>query len=249
VFAILFLALAPGQFIESKDFAPEKQRAALEATAGIFQPTTRVEGTAVIVKQKDGALILLTAAHNVPVNGGDQVTLELFTAKSYPNVHVKIEEAFVKERMINEDLAVVVAPLKEPAAGLPICPKAKLPTPERFPFNVLTVGCDDAFGKPKLLTDRVLGKRPVPKRDGSRAMFWEAEHAQARGRSGGPLIDARGYVMGICSGIDVEKGKGYYTYITDIHKALDRTGFRWVYEESSAGSASQPGSDPRKVEK
>jgi len=228
VLPTLLLALAPGQFVESSDFPRDKQQAALEATANIFQPATRNEGTAVIVKHRDGRIVLLTAAHNVPVNGGDDMTLELFTAKSYPKVHVQIEHATVRARMPNEDIAVVEAPLADAPGVVRICPKNQLPKVERFSFPALTVGCDDVMAMPKAQVDSVIGKKIPIRPDSQGALFWETAKPQALGRSGGPLLDKRGYLIGVCSG--VQNGRGYYTYINDIYRALDSKGYSWLVE-------------------
>ena len=234
---VLLAAQAPNPYVESKDFPRAKQEAALAATAGIFIPTSRMEGTAVIVKHADSRITLLTAGHNVPVKDGIEVELELYTPKSYPNVHAKLR-GFVKARMPNEDLAVVVAECKEAPGVLSICPKAKLPIPELFPFPALTVGCDDVMGKPKCEADLVVGKQYITKPDRTAAQFWETQRAQAVGRSGGPLVDSRGYLMGICSGI--KNKKGYYTYISEIHKALDNAGFRDLYLEDRKDQPAAP---------
>jgi hypothetical protein len=233
VFAALLLSLIPGQYTESKDFPRDKQRASLEATVGLFQPASREEGTAVFVGYKNGVAFLLTANHIVkPVPDGDRLRLELFTDKSYPKVHQAIETALLRARMPNEDLALVVAPLKEPPPNvLRICPPGKLPRRERFPFPALTVGCDDALGRPRNLVDTVRGRKLVKKPDGSAAVYWECERPQARGRSGGPLVDARGYLLGICSG--VQNQHGYYTYIEEIYGALKREGYAWLYEDEN----------------
>lgn len=229
--ATLFLALLPAQYVDSKEFAQDRQKAALEATVALYHPSSGGEGTAVFVKHKDGVAYLLTAAHNVPDGDrGDVVNLDLFTAKSYPNAATRIEGAFVRVRMENEDIALVLAPMKDaPPSVLPICPKSKLPRPERTPFPVLTVGCNGEKGRPILILDRVLGKELVSKPNGTRAVFWQAEREQAKGRSGGPLIDSRGYLMGICSGI--QKGRGYYSCIDEIQRSLERASYGWLFAE------------------
>jgi len=232
VFASLLLALMPGQYVDNKDFPREKQEAALAATAGIVHQATNGEGTAVIVNydQAKGVVYLLTAAHVVPPGeGGDWVNLEFFTPKKFPNVDLKAG-GFVIARMANEDIAVVRAavPSGTKLGSLKICPKAELPTPERKNVTVLTAGCEGDKRLPRLTTELVLGKEIPSKPNGAQVLCWETDHPPVQGRSGGPLIDKRGYVMGICSG--AEKQRGYYTYILKIHQALSGAGLGWLVE-------------------
>jgi Trypsin-like peptidase domain len=251
VFATLLLALTPGQYVENKDFPRDKQEAALAATAGILHTATNGEGTAVVVKydKVNGAAYLLTAAHVVPPGkDGDLVSLDFYTPKTFPKVDRTIV-GIVMARSANEDIAVIQAPLKN-LGGLQvlrICPVDHLPTPEKFPFPVLTVGCDGPNRTARLLTDVVPSKKRVDKPNGARVLCWETQGIPVQGRSGGPLIDKRGYVMGICSG--TENQRGYYTYILEIHKALSGAGFGWLVRDELKVPAKQAvgfGKNPEK---
>jgi len=233
VFAGLLLALMPGQYVDSKDFPREKQEAALAATVGIVHTATGGEGTAVVAKydKAKGIAYLLTAAHVVPP-GEDarRVSLEFYSPKTFPKVELKTV-GFVMARMAEEDIAVVEAAITDvgPIGVLRICPKNQLPTPETCPFPVLTVGCDGPKRTPRLASDTVLQKLTPSKPNGARVLCWETEYPPEQGRSGGPLIDKRGYVMGICSGS--ERNRGYYTYIVKIHLALSGAGYGWLVED------------------
>jgi hypothetical protein len=230
VFSCLLFAAAtaPSPYVESKEFPRPFQEQALAATANVFVPTkARIEGTAVAVKHKDGMAYYLTAAHNVPEKEGDGVELEVFHPTTYPKVHARVTGR-VEARNLAADLAVIAVPMTDRPGVLPICPKAKLIRPEEFPFPVLTVGCDDSMGKPQCQLDVVEDKKTPDKGNGSQTVHWQTRIAQAKGRSGGPLLDTRGYVIGICSG--VQRGKGYYVYITNIHEALQRAGYGWLCE-------------------
>lgn len=234
MFASLLLALMPGQYVESKEFPREKQEAALAATAGILHTATNGEGTAVVVKydRTKGAAYLLTAAHVVPqVKDGDVVSLEFYTPGTFPKVHLKVG-GFVMARNAEKDLAVVQAPIPaKDFAGigvLKICPPDELPRTEKKNVTVLTVGCDGLNRTPRLLTDVVLDKRLPVKPTGAKVLCYETRHPPVQGRSGGPLIDQRGFLRGICSG--AENQRGYYTHIFEIHSALPGVGFGWLVD-------------------
>jgi hypothetical protein len=232
VFASLLLALTPAQYVESKEYPREKQEAALAATAGIVHTATNGEGTAVLVKYDaaKGVAYLLTAAHVVPPSmGGDLVSLEFYTPNKFPNVYSK-PNGLVAARMPTQDLAVVQVPMKDPGGlrVLRICPRNELPRPERKNVPVLTVGCDGPNRTPRMLTDVYLDKKVPVKPSGAKVLCYETLHPPVQGRSGGPLIDQRGYVMGICSG--TENQRGYYTHILEIQTALSGVGFGWLVD-------------------
>ena len=83
-------------------------------------------------------------------------------------------------------------------------------------------------GRPDIRFDKVLDKKKVHKPDNTEAFYWETAIPQEEGRSGGPMIDARGYVIGIASG--TQHKKGYYSHIDEIHSALKQEGFDWLYK-------------------
>jgi trypsin len=62
-------------------------------------------------------------------------------------------------------------------------------------------------------------------------LCWETAKTPAKGRSGGPLVDRRGYLIGVDSGAG--DGKGYYIHIEEVHAFLKRNGLSWLYEEKS----------------
>lgn len=231
MFATLLLALTPGQFINNNDFPRARQEAALAATVAITHAETNGEGTAVVVNSDKGSVYLLTAAHVVPPGGdkGDLVKVDFYSPKTFPKVDESVG-GFVRVRNAEKDLAVIQVPIKNPETRgvLRICPKNKLPKTEKLRFPVLTVGCDGPNRTPRLLIDLVIDKKIPVKPNRAKVLCWETEGKPVQGRSGGPLIDTRGYLMGVCSGS--ENQRGYYAYISEIYKAVSATGFGWLIE-------------------
>jgi len=113
---------------------------------------------------------------------------------------------------------------------LRICPKdkvASLYSPERDPFPVLTVGVGLTEKAPVIEVDRVRDNKQA--KPDCEALFFEADREPAEGRSGGPLVDKHGNLIGICNG---KRGrKGYYLFVGEIHKALQTPAFRWLYQD------------------
>ena len=48
------------------------------------------------------------------------------------------------------------------------------------------------------------------------------------GRSGGPLLNLDGQVIGICAATSL--GKGYYVHLSEIHAGLKTAGYDWLWK-------------------
>ena len=94
-----------------------------------------------------------------------------------------------------------------------------------MPLRVLTVGIGDR-DPPEAIADWVRDHKLVTKIDGAKAIHWEADLAQPQGRSGGPMLDTQGRVLGICTG--KMNGKGYYLAIDEIFYLLEKGGYRFL---------------------
>lgn len=236
----VLLAALPGQFVTDADFPQELQRAALEATVRVYHPGSKLfgvgTGAGAIVHRDKQVVYVLTAEHILPPGEvGDSVDLFAYTAKTYPQPSAEVRQARVLRRMPEFDLAVIGAVLPDHPGLLRICPKDKLngirflteaETKGKLP--VLTVGIDGKGDAPTVQVDRVGGVKKA--KPGCEAFFYEADRAPGEGRSGGPLVDQRGYLIGICNGRRGDK-KGYYLYIGEIHDALRKNGLAFLYED------------------
>jgi hypothetical protein len=234
MYSLLFVAALPGQFVQSDRFTEAQQKAAFGATVAIYHDPSRSFGTAVIVGRKDSCTYLLTAAHLVPkdkpVAGRENEDMDKVGLTFYPmaNSQKPIEDsARVVARMPNEDLAVLKASLPDHHAIARICPNEREKKIIQLPIEVMTVGAV-LDNPPEIKIDWVRDKKFINKPDGTSAIYWEADIPQPIGRSGGPMIDARGYVIGIASG--TQHKKGYYTHLDEIIRALHREGYDWLTE-------------------
>ncbi len=220
----LLLLLTPGQLVESEEFSKELQQRAAAATVRIVNRTEKIEGSGVVIGRKDKAVYLLTAAHFL--NRPTRLEISTFSADSYPRpakVHDKAE--VVARTRDLRDLALLRLTTDDPPPdSLPLCSLGLVPKKDEF--AALSVGCGVARA-PVCLLEKVTAARLVRRGEkGKSALFWETAAAQMSGRSGGPLLDRRGHVLGIASGAN--RGKGYYCHITEIHRWLQATDFAFL---------------------
>jgi Trypsin-like peptidase domain len=208
-----------GPWVQSPDFPQPKQEAALNATLRLTFVTSeaRGEGTAVRVGKLGPFVYYLTANHVVEKTS--KVDLESYSGKSHPKAIRTIPAADIKDRWPEIDLAILRAYEPDPPGFLAISTTF---TPVKYPFPVLTVGCTNG-NDPELVCDQVTSQRRVKKPDGTIGRYWEAAKQPVVGRSGGPLVNVNGELIGICSGTN--RDKGYYVYLDEIVDALKRSNY------------------------
>jgi Trypsin-like peptidase domain len=220
------LLLLPGQIetIESADFSAKAQTAALTATVRIRNLEVMAEGSGIILGRKGGFVYILTAQHVIAKT--KRLEIATFTAASYPRP-ARVYHSCVVVAQTNDlrDLALVRMVTDDKMPGsLPLCP-ARL-APDEKDFKALTVGCA-ADKPPTCLLETVGGKKRIRRQaEEEPAAFWEVGTENPEGRSGGPLVDKRGLLIGVCSGVN--KDKAYFCHIDEINAFLERNGFDWL---------------------
>lgn len=208
---------------ESADFPKDLQEAALSATVRITHPATKAVASGAIVRQDGAFVYLLTAGH--VAGDAEALTIELFNAKSYPKAAKTYERAEVIARAKDPDLALLRLVTRDPMPGvLTICPPDMLPTAREFPALTSGLGAKAL----ELWSEVASGPKAVRKPDGTTANVWELRRAAAPGRSGGPLVDKRGYLVGISSGR--AEGKGYAVAVEEIQRFLKQNKMQRLYE-------------------
>jgi S1-C subfamily serine protease len=221
--------LIPGQIetVKLADFPAKAQSAAIAATVRIRNFTVDgkgAEGTGIILGRKGDFVYILTAQH--VIDSAKELEIATFTAASYPAPaqFSRLAKVVATSDQLR-DLALVRWISKEPIPGsLSLCP-ARL-VPEEQGFKALSVGCGGS--KPPTCMEEVVdGRRLVRKQTEDKpAPFWQVDREQPPGRSGGPLIDKRGFLLGVCSG--VSQDKGYFCHTEEISAFLERNGFDWL---------------------
>jgi len=218
-------------WIDKKEFPRVLQEKALGATLRLINPTEKNnQGTAVRIKRlRSGRVYYLTAAHIL--GEAKTVDLEGFKSASYPKVEIELKSVDVIQRWDNEndankrlrnvDLALLEGTENELNPCLNVVLQDKIP--KSVPFLAITLGCSGGE-PPVFVLDRVTGRGVFVKPGGNRGEFWQTEKPPIVGKSGGPLIDASGYLVGICSGTAGNAGGqfGYYVDAEIIREAVAR---------------------------
>ncbi len=224
--ALAFLMLAQPPAVASKDFPRALQERAVLATVRIVQPGDNGGGSGVFIKRSGPFVYFLTASHIV----GDarRVEVHTYSARSFPRVDKVYKSATVLARSAVADLAIVrLATHDKLPEPVRVCPAKDAPRGKNFP--ALGVGCDRGRA-PTAVPDVVKQKRLI-RRPGETTSVscWQTEKKQALGRSGGPLLDVRGRLIGVASGRDGEHG--YYGSLDEIHQFFRANALKWLGEE------------------
>ncbi len=178
-------------------------------------------GSGVVVGVKDGFAYLLTAAHVVPLDG---VEVRFTSREAYPKPAWFADRPEVVARWPDPDVALVRFKVGE--REVPTLPLAgPWQRPKEFPVSAWSVGLGPQDAA-RVWADRILAKQFVRRERVNPAFFWETDRPPEPGRSGGPLLDDRGRVIGIC--VAARDGRGYYAHLDEILAALKQHGHGWL---------------------
>lgn len=184
--------------------------------------------TAVVIGQRNDEIYVLTSEH--VIRKSSDFKLEFFERATYPKVGRIELYGSVIEEFANPDFAVLKFPLADkrhlyPEAGL----ASGRERPKRFPAEALTIGCTN--GKPPTCEAVSLVAKRLARRanDLEIGFFWETEQIPIAGRSGGPIFDNAGRLIGICSA--TTGGKGFYTHTDEILAGLKQKKLGWLTGE------------------
>ena len=222
---LTLLVVAVALPVVASDKVPAELQWKLLRASPRIVTTSGAFGTAsgVAVGARDGVAYILTAAHTVAEVAEREV--QFFAEKGYP-VPVKVyKAASVVLRVPDADVALVTVAVGNDAIVL-----AKLAAPgqrpKAFPAPVFAVGCSNGSA-PTVEVDELLAKRFVRRPGNGMAFFWETAAPPVTGRSGGPLCDADGRVIGVCAAN--RDGRGYYAHADELHAALKKAGYAWLW--------------------
>lgn len=208
-------------------FPRDAQLRALAATARVRDPAARTTGSAAFVGRSGPHLYLLTAAH--VARGPGPVEVAAFTPASHPRPAATYKAAVIA-RDPDLDLAVLrIATRDDPPAMLRLCPPADAPTGRDW--DALATGC--ATGDFPVLTRLTVAGPVTLKKPGVSApvLHWQTPRPPTPSRSGEPLADRAGRLLGIASGRGDDKG--YYVHPEEIAAFLRRHGLPFLLPDAA----------------
>jgi len=253
----LFVAQPPA---EGEATVPEKVERAALATVRVTNLgiSDFKIASGVTVGVQNGFAYVLTANHALGQDGDRKV--EFFTdltGDPDPAFKTLPTDVHVDARFPPADIAILkvalrdesppgktdpAAPASSPPAkktGPPTPPVARLAPPferpRRFPTPVYAVGLNNPKegGKPEpptVIAANLIGKKL--RRSGSDvAILWETDKPHEVGRSGGPLLDKDGRVIGVCLANDTGTNHGLFTHLDEIQAWMKKNGYAWVFED------------------
>jgi len=218
---MLHLLTALSLFASADPLIDEAGRAAA-ATIQVRCLDTGVTATGVVIGRQAGYYFALTAEHVIRKSN----KVEVVSSRSGEKADfVTFKNAEILWIEIEPDLALIQFPAGDvEIKPLPIAQRGG--TLKKVPLLAAGIGWPPEKAR-TMEQDQALAKKLVKRSDGGSAFYWETKGIPEQGRSGGPLIDVSGKLIGICSGS--QEGKGYYTHLDEIVFGLKRySSSKWL---------------------
>jgi S1-C subfamily serine protease len=210
----LLLLLLSWPTLESKQWPAETQELGFTATVRVQCLGMKGIGSGVIIESKEDFTHILTAAHLF--GSFRQATVEGFAKDSYPEAKWQADAQLL---WAEKDTDLALIRIRTPRFNLRPIPLAEAVSPRESPRHGLQIGCEAGL-PPRALEVQILGRKLVDRGQMSEAFFWETTPPAESGRSGGPMLNSSGELIGIASGIQNEKG--YLVHLDEIRASLKR---------------------------
>jgi hypothetical protein len=183
-----------------------------------------VSGTGIVIGTKGPHYFILTAQHVIEGKGDLRIDhFHYAQGDDSGDIRSVFHGVEVVRSSKLADLALLRVHVKN-SGYLPlpirICPPSLRPVPA---FAAFTLGCDTPTPSIQLThvtdTHRALGLNGTQ---------WLIADRTAHGRSGGPLVDERGMLVGLASRFGPEN-RGVYQGLDEIYTLCDDAGMTWLY--------------------
>jgi hypothetical protein len=221
----VFLGAEPEPLLSG--FSKEQRERASAITVRLLNQVRHSRGSGILLGKNGPTVYVLTASHVVA--DAREVEVQTFSAASYPRPAREYRSAEVIGRSGQGALDLALIRF---SASDPMGEKVQISKTQAYPPSFLAFSAGCSSGRPpSCAVEGVVGTR-LARREGQTdpVLYWETKERPARGRSGGPLLDARGRLIGVCCGSNGDAG--YYCHIEEIARFLKQQGLQWLVAEN-----------------
>lgn len=223
--------IEPELLAKTDAFPVELQKKLLSGCARMTSLRSDI-GTGAVVAIREGSAYLLTARH--VMSSLSEMQCEFFPAENrYQPIVVKPVNTLLS--FANTDFAIVKVPLKgltesqiKSITVIPLPKPFDRPKVMQLPLPALSIGCD--YGALPTAKAETIRARKLVKRQSelTGAFFWQVDSPPVQGRSGGPLLDRKGQLIGIC--VASRENLGYFLHLDEIHAHLKSENYEYLWD-------------------
>lgn len=214
-------APAPAAVAAPADLSARASAAGVKLT--IDEGTTRSRGSGTVIDSQDREALVLTCGHIFRDGQGKGTVTVDFTGPA----HLRGLPARVIGYDLKSDLGLLVVEVPQRVPHVPVGPAGY---DVKVGAEVLSVGYPQG-GPLDVLRTRINSKNKIVGPPNLQVAGLPIE-----GRSGGGLISADGFVVGVCNAADPERQEGLFAALEAIHAALDNAGLTELYRRSGQNS-------------
>jgi hypothetical protein len=181
-------------------------------------------GSGTIIDVRNGEALVLTCAHLFrDSDGKGEIRVDIFG----PGEPTQVPGHFVGCDL-EKDVGLVSIPARVPLQAIHVAPPGYA---LHVHDAVATIGCSNG-APPTVQTSHVdsIGRFRGPPN-------FQVAGQPVQGRSGGGVVSADGFTIGVCNAADPEDNEGLYAALTSIYKELDRAKLSFVYQSAAAAAS------------